>query len=189
MCGGPGDGRAGDWVASREADIAGDEDLDRGYPSSETRTTGRPMGTTRERLQELHAELSGCRACPRVVGTPVHPSAQPARILLVGQAPGPREASLGRPFAWTAGRTLFGWFASVLGADEETVRRHVYLSAVTRCFPGKAPGAGDRRGDGPPGRAGGGGGDVAPAGVRGTPCRCDPLAASVGRIDVASDGA
>ena len=105
------------------------------------------MPTTRERLQDLHAELAGCRACPRVVGTPVHPSAQPARILLVGQAPGPREASLGRPFAWTAGRTLFGWFASVLGADEQTVRKHVYLSAVTRCFPGKAPGGGDRRPD------------------------------------------
>jgi uracil-DNA glycosylase len=35
----------------------------------------------------------------------------------------------------------------VLGADEETVRRHVYLAAVTRCFPGKAPGGGDRRPD------------------------------------------
>ncbi len=105
------------------------------------------MGTTRERLQELHTDLAGCRLCPRVMGTPVHPSAQPARILLVGQAPGPREASLGRPFAWTAGRTLFGWFASVLGADEQLVRRHVYLSAVTRCFPGKAPGGGDRRPD------------------------------------------
>jgi uracil-DNA glycosylase len=103
------------------------------------------MESTRERLLELHADLAGCRACPRVVGTPVHPSAQPARVLLVGQAPGPREASLGRPFAWTAGRTLFGWFASVLGADEETVRRRVYLAAVTRCFPGKAPGGGDRR--------------------------------------------
>jgi uracil-DNA glycosylase len=33
----------------------------------------------------------------------------------------------------------------VLGADEQTVRQHVYLSAVTRCFPGKAPGGGDRR--------------------------------------------
>ena len=105
------------------------------------------MPTTRERLQDLHAELSGCRACPKAVGTPVHPSAQPARILLVGQAPGPREASLGRPFAWTAGRTLFGWFANVLGADEQTVRRHMYLAAITRCFPGKAPGGGDRRPD------------------------------------------
>ena len=105
------------------------------------------MDDIRTRLLALHAELSACHACPAVVGTPVHPAAVPARILLVGQAPGPREAGLGRPFAWTAGRTLFGWFASVLGADEETVRRKMYLSAVSRCFPGKAPGGGDRRPD------------------------------------------
>jgi uracil-DNA glycosylase len=105
------------------------------------------MDDIRTRLLALHAELSACHACPAVVGTPVHPAAVPARILLVGQAPGPREAGFGRPFAWTAGRTLFGWFAAVLGADEETVRRKMYLSAVSRCFPGKAPSGGDRRPD------------------------------------------
>jgi len=99
------------------------------------------------KLLALHAELSACRACPAVAGTPVHPAAAPSRILLVGQAPGPREAGFGRPFAWTAGKTLFGWFASVLGADEQTVRQKMYLSAVSRCFPGKAPGGGDRRPD------------------------------------------
>lgn len=70
-----------------------------------------------------------------------------SRIFLVGQAPGPREASLGRPFAWTAGRTLFRWLEGVLGADEATVRERIYISAVARCFPGKAPGGGDRRPD------------------------------------------
>jgi len=105
------------------------------------------MDDIRTKLLALHAELTACRACPAVVGTPVHPAAMPSRILLVGQAPGPREAGFGRPFAWTAGKTLFGWFASVLGADEEEVRRKIYLSAVSRCFPGKAPGGGDRRPD------------------------------------------
>jgi uracil-DNA glycosylase len=105
------------------------------------------MEDQRERLEALQAQLSACRLCPRVAGTPVHPAAELARILVVGQAPGPREAALGRPFAWTAGRTLFGWFAQVLGADEQTVRRYMYLSAVTRCFPGKAAGGGDRRPD------------------------------------------
>jgi uracil-DNA glycosylase len=105
------------------------------------------MDDIRTKLLALHAELSACRACPAVVGTPVHPAAVPSRILLVGQAPGPREAGFGRPFAWTAGKTLFGWFASVLGADEDEVRRKIYLSAVSRCFPGKAPGGGDRRPD------------------------------------------
>ncbi len=82
-----------------------------------------------------------------MVGTPVHGAPVVSRILLIGQAPGPREASLGRPFAWTAGRTLFRWLEEATGADEATVRARVYISAVARCFPGKAPGGGDRRPD------------------------------------------
>jgi uracil-DNA glycosylase len=70
-----------------------------------------------------------------------------SRVMLVGQAPGPREGSFGRPFAWTAGRTLFRWFEEALGVDEATFRARVYIAAVARCFPGKAPGGGDRRPD------------------------------------------
>src|SRR5208283_704480 len=44
-------------------------------------------------LAALQASLILCRACPRVVGTPVHGPPVVSRILLVGQAPGPREAS------------------------------------------------------------------------------------------------
>lgn len=95
----------------------------------------------------LQRGLQTCRACPRVAGTPVHGPPVPSRILLVGQAPGPREASLGRPFAWTAGRTLFRWLEDALGVDEATVRERIYISAVARCFPGKSPGGGDRRPD------------------------------------------
>ncbi len=98
-------------------------------------------------LLSLQARLTACRACPHMVGTPVHGAAVDSRILLIGQAPGPREASLGRPFAWTAGRTLFRWLEEATGADETRVRAHVYISAVARCFPGKAPGGGDRRPD------------------------------------------
>src|SRR5690606_20635082 len=60
-------------------------------------------------------------------------------------APGPREGSFGRPFAWTAGRTLFRWFEEATGADEERIRAAVYFAAVARCFPGKAKGGGDRK--------------------------------------------
>jgi uracil-DNA glycosylase len=69
-------------------------------------------------------------------------------ILLVGQAPGVREGEFGRPFAWTAGRTLFQWFEQAFGVNEQTFRRKVYMSAVARCFPGKAArGGGDRKPD------------------------------------------
>lgn len=76
---------------------------------------------------------------PPVAGRPV-----PARAMLVGQAPGDKEPVLGRPFAWTAGRTLFGWFAGALGWSEEATRDRVYFAAVCRCFPGKNPRGGDR---------------------------------------------
>ncbi len=64
-------------------------------------------------------------------------------VMLLGQAPGSREGKLGRPFAWTAGRTMFGWFAG-LGIDEKRFRQRVYMAAVCRCFPGSLPGGGDR---------------------------------------------
>ncbi len=74
----------------------------------------------------------------------MHGPAIASRIFLLGQAPGPHEAKLGRPFAWTAGKTLFTWFERAFGATEEEVRARVYLAAVVRCFPGKTAGGGDR---------------------------------------------
>jgi uracil-DNA glycosylase len=99
------------------------------------------------RLKVLHTELDGCTACPKMIGPVVHGPPVASRILLVGQAPGPREGSFGKPFAWTAGRTLFRWFEESIGCDEETFRARVYMAAVARCFPGKSAGGGDRRPD------------------------------------------
>ncbi len=76
---------------------------------------------------------------PAVVSRPVA-----SRVLLVGQAPGDKEPKLGRPFAWTAGKTLFKWFHASLGWTEDEVRDRIYFAAVCRCFPGKRPEGGDR---------------------------------------------
>ena len=96
------------------------------------------------RLRTLHGELDGCRACPKMIGPVVHGPPVLSKIILVGQAPGPREGSFGRPFAWTAGRTLFGWFEKFCGMSEAEVRAQIYFAAVCRCFPGKTPAGGDR---------------------------------------------
>jgi uracil-DNA glycosylase len=64
--------------------------------------------------------------------------------MLVGQAPGDKEPQLGRPFAWTAGKTLFKWLQSALGWTEEETRERIYFAAVCRCFPGKNRTGGDR---------------------------------------------
>lgn len=90
-----------------------------------------------------HQALTACRLCPKMIPPVITGEAVSSEILLVGQAPGDKEGDLGRPFAWTAGKTLFKWFAST-GVDETTFRQQVYMSAVCRCFPGKNPKGGDR---------------------------------------------
>jgi uracil-DNA glycosylase len=65
-------------------------------------------------------------------------------IIIIGQAPGVREPVLKRPFAWTAGKTLFRWFEEFCGMNEADVRSTIYFAAVCRCFPGKASGGSDR---------------------------------------------
>jgi uracil-DNA glycosylase len=89
--------------------------------------------------------LFSCRACPNVLGEPVTGAVPGARVLLVGQAPGPREMDQKRPFAYTAGKRLFSWFEQSLGITEEDFRRRVYVAAVIRCFPGRDPKAGGDR--------------------------------------------
>ena len=89
--------------------------------------------------------LFACRACPNVAGVPVTGAVHDARVMLVGQAPGPREADEGRPFAYTAGKRLFQWLAEHVGISEEEFRRRVHIGAVLRCFPGRDPKAGGDR--------------------------------------------
>lgn len=93
----------------------------------------------------LQSELARCHACPDMIGPVVHGPPIMSRIYLLGQAPGPHEGKIGKPFAWTAGKTLFRWFEESLGIDEENFRSSIYMSAVARCFPGKAKGGGDRK--------------------------------------------
>ena len=90
---------------------------------------------------ERHAELvRGCSLCfPGGGNAPVVDVPKETRVLLVGQAPGLTEVSTRQPFTGPAGGRLEGWF------EEAGISRgEVYLSALARCFPGKAPGGGDR---------------------------------------------
>ena len=100
----------------------------------------------RKRLQlERHvAELLRCRRCPRMKSTPVSGGAIVSDIMVIGQAPGPREPVLQRPFAHTAGKTLFRWFEEFCGMNEAAVRSKIYFAAVCRCFPGKNSSGTDR---------------------------------------------
>ena len=88
--------------------------------------------------------LAACTLCPHMQHPPVIGRPVTSAIILVGQAPGDKEPKLGRPFAWTAGRTLFKWFQEALGWSEEETRNRIYFAAACRCFPGKKKTGGDR---------------------------------------------
>jgi uracil-DNA glycosylase family 4 len=108
---------------------------------------------TESRARELDALQRAHRACTRCVDAGLLPSAHPVfsggphqRILLVGQAPGRVEVDESRPFAGRAGRQLMRWFQRGGFSGDQDVRRRVYMTAMTTCFPGRtADGTGDRR--------------------------------------------
>jgi uracil-DNA glycosylase len=104
-----------------------------------------PRASRKQQLLAEHvARLLQCRRCPRMIPPPVSGGPVLSKVMLIGQAPGVKEPVLGKPFAWTAGRTLFGWFAQFCALSEEQVRARIYFAAVCRCFPGKTPVGGDR---------------------------------------------
>lgn len=106
-------------------------------------TVSNPDRKLVSQLRAHQQSLKACRSCNKMIGPVVTGKPVVSPLLLVGQAPGDKEGAAQRPFAWTAGKTLFSWFGP-LGLNEQQFRQRVYLSAVCRCFPGKNPKGGDR---------------------------------------------
>lgn len=98
------------------------------------------MSTIRDKTQIIltshQKNLEQCTLCPDMFGPPVHGLPILSKVMLIGQAPGFKEIEVLRPFAWTAGKKLFSWFAEI-GVNEENFRRNIYMSAICRCYPGK----------------------------------------------------
>ena len=97
----------------------------------------------------LQAGMRACRLCLEA-GYDIAPGAvfsgpAPTALMLVGQAPGVTEAEVKRPFNASSGRRLFQWLAEA-GLHEAGFRAGFYMTAVTKCYPGKHPkGKGDRK--------------------------------------------
>jgi uracil-DNA glycosylase len=106
------------------------------------------LATKQQRFNELQREMRACRAC-LAAGYFVQPPAVTkgklgAKIMTIGQAPGVTEVQAGRPFNAGSGKRLFQWLTAA-GIDEDWFRRTQYMTAVTKCFPGKnTSGGGDR---------------------------------------------
>ncbi|MDR1190595.1 MAG: uracil-DNA glycosylase family protein [Verrucomicrobiales bacterium] len=96
------------------------------------------------KITELYQRLLACDLCPLMAKPVVSGRPVMSKVMLIGQAPGIKEPLLMRPFAWTAGKTMFKWFREAWGVEEETFRARAYMAAVCRCYPGKNPKGGDR---------------------------------------------
>ena len=110
-----------------------------------SRTRSRVLPSLAESLDAHCERLAACRRCGHdFTVLPIVSRARAPRAMLVGQAPGQTETMGGKPFAGRAGRTLFRWLERA-GLDEPTARDIIYISAMTRCYPGPHPsGRGDR---------------------------------------------
>lgn len=100
------------------------------------------------RFDQLQIEMRACRLCLAagyyVVPPAVTKGSLGARIMTVGQAPGVTEVEAKRPFNAGSGVRLFQWLGEA-GIDEDWFRKTQYMTAVTKCFPGKnKSGGGDR---------------------------------------------
>ncbi len=99
-------------------------------------------------FDELHDELRGCRRCLEegywIAPGPVFSRGAGMGLMLIGQAPGPTEAIVKRPFNAGSGKRLFKWLAEA-GWDEAEFRATAYMTAITKCYPGRSDsGKGDR---------------------------------------------
>lgn len=99
-------------------------------------------------LTQLHTEMRACCLCleagHEIVPGAVFRGNAGAEVLLIGQAPGVTEVEAKRPFNATSGTRLFQWLGEA-GWDEAEFRARHYMTAVTKCYPGRdKSGKGDR---------------------------------------------
>lgn len=100
-------------------------------------------------LMILQQRILSCRLCQDQSYIPVarplvsgHPG---DRVMVIGQAPGHRSVTNGRPFSGPGGSILQKWLG-LAGFPPGYLHAHTYLSSLTRCDPGRNPkGDGDRR--------------------------------------------
>jgi len=99
------------------------------------------------KFQDLQMQISSCRYCQEHFGFEPHPIlfGEPnARIMQISQAPSRNVHNTGKPFDDASGRRLRSEWYQI--SDETFYNpNHFYIVSVAHCYPGKAPGGGDRR--------------------------------------------
>lgn len=108
-----------------------------------------PESTQASALLALQARIQACRLCQE---QGYIPEARPLvsgqledRMMVIGQAPGPRSTANGRSFTGPSGGILQKWLERA-GFPPGYLHAHIYLSSLTRCNPGRnTRGNADRR--------------------------------------------
>lgn len=101
-------------------------------------------------FQNLQRDIRACSLCVEAghiaQSAPVLSGNPSARVMVIGQAPGPTASERPWPYSGASGKTLKAWLSQA-GFDLEALYDpdRFYLTSLTKCFPGKASqGAGDR---------------------------------------------
>lgn len=102
-----------------------------------------------EALRRLEQQVLACRACEErgyiMRACPLFHNLPTADIMLIGQAPGRISAERRHHFSGPGGRVLRAWLERT-GLPPPDFERRVFLTSLTRCFPGPArSGSGDRQ--------------------------------------------
>lgn len=97
----------------------------------------------------LQERIFACRLCQEGgyirQAHPITSGRGSDRVMVIGQAPGHRSVTKGRPFSGPGGSILQKWLEQA-GFPPGYLHEHTYLSSLTRCDPGRNPrGNGDRR--------------------------------------------
>lgn len=99
------------------------------------------------KFQTLREQISACRDCREDFGFEPRPilfGNLDARIMQISQAPSRNVHDTGKPFYDASGRRLRAEWYQI---SDETFYcpDNFYIVSVAHCYPGKAPGGGDRR--------------------------------------------
>ena len=90
-------------------------------------------------LRLLDQEIFSCRRCVSQGAAVTHPQnpisrGAPAKVMVIGIAPGNKELTAGQAFVGQAGKKLMSWLISGgVGRSEAEVRSRVYLTALIKC--------------------------------------------------------
>lgn len=97
-------------------------------------------------LVNLHNQILQCQLCQDTFGFEPHPIVlgnYNAKIMQIGQAPSKSVHKTGKPFNDASGRKLRREWYQI--SDEDFYNPdNFYITSMAHCYPGKAPGGGDR---------------------------------------------